>query len=51
MGRGAAARAGIQMTHVPYKTATAANLAVLSGEIPVLFTSVAGITALLESGR
>jgi len=45
------ARAGIQMTHVPYKTATAANLAVLSGEIPVLFTSVAGITALLESGK
>jgi tripartite-type tricarboxylate transporter receptor subunit TctC len=45
------ARANIQMTHVPYKTATAANLAVLSGEIPILFTSVAGITALLESGK
>src|SRR5688572_4850760 len=45
------ARANIQMTHVPYKTATAANLAVLSGEIPVLFTSVAGITALLDSGK
>jgi tripartite-type tricarboxylate transporter receptor subunit TctC len=45
------ARAGIQMTHVPYKTATAANLAVLSGEIPVLFTSVAGITPLLDSGK
>ncbi len=45
------ARAGIQMTHIPYKTATAANLAVLGGEIPVLFTSVAGITPLLESGK
>jgi len=45
------ARAGIQMTHVPYKTATAANLAVLSGEIPILFTSVAGITPLLDSGK
>lgn len=45
------ARAGIQMTHIPYKTATAANLAVLSGEIPVLFTAVAGITPLLESGK
>jgi tripartite-type tricarboxylate transporter receptor subunit TctC len=45
------ARAGVQMTHVPYKTATAANLAVLSGEIPILFTSVAGITPLLESGK
>ena len=45
------ARAGIQMTHVPYKTATAANLAILSGEIPILFTSVAGITPLLDSGK
>jgi tripartite-type tricarboxylate transporter receptor subunit TctC len=45
------ARAGIQMSHIPYKTATAANLAVLGGEIPVLFTAVAGITPLLESGK
>jgi tripartite-type tricarboxylate transporter receptor subunit TctC len=45
------ARTGTQMTHVPYKTATAANLAVLSGEIPILFTSVAGITPLLDSGK
>jgi len=45
------ARSGIQMTHVPYKTATAVNLAILSGEIPILFTAVAGITPLLESGK
>lgn len=45
------ARSGAQMTHVPYKTATAVNLALLSGEIPVLFTSVAGITPLLDSGK
>jgi tripartite-type tricarboxylate transporter receptor subunit TctC len=45
------ARTGIQMTHVPYKTATAVNLAVMGGEIPILFTSVAGITPLLESGK
>jgi tripartite-type tricarboxylate transporter receptor subunit TctC len=45
------ARAGVQMTHIPYKTATAVNLAVMSGEIPILFTSVAGITPLLESGK
>ena len=45
------ARAGVQMTHIPYKTATAVNLAILSGEIPVLFTAVAGITPLLESGK
>jgi tripartite-type tricarboxylate transporter receptor subunit TctC len=45
------ARTGTQLTHVPYKTATAVNLAVMSGEIPVLFTSVAGITPLLDSGK
>lgn len=45
------ARAGVQMTHVPYKTATAVNLAIMTGEIPILFTSVAGITPLLESGK
>ena len=45
------ARAGVNFTHVPYKTATALNLALLGGEIPVLFTSVAGITPLMESGK
>ena len=45
------ARAGIQLSHIPYKTATAVNLAVMGGEIPVLFTSVAGITPLMESGK
>jgi tripartite-type tricarboxylate transporter receptor subunit TctC len=45
------ARTGVQMTHVPYKTATAVNLALISGEIPVLFTAVAGITPLLDSGK
>jgi tripartite-type tricarboxylate transporter receptor subunit TctC len=45
------ARAGVQMTHVPYKTATAVNLAIMTGEIPILFTSVAGITPLMESGK
>lgn len=45
------ARTGIQMTHIPYKTATALNLALLGGEIPIAFTSVAGITPLLESGK
>ena len=45
------ARTGTQMTHVPYKTATAVNIAVMSGEIPILFTSVAGITPLMRSGK
>jgi tripartite-type tricarboxylate transporter receptor subunit TctC len=45
------ARSGTQMTHIAYKTATAVNLAVMSGEIPILFTSVAGITPLMQSGK
>jgi tripartite-type tricarboxylate transporter receptor subunit TctC len=45
------ARAGVQLSHIPYKTATAVNLAILSGEVPVIFTAVAGITPLLDSGK
>lgn len=45
------ARTATQMTHVPYKTATAVNTAVMSGEIPILFTAVAGITPLMQSGK
>lgn len=45
------ARAGIQMNHIPYKGGNALNLALFSGEVPVLFTSVAGITPFIESGK
>lgn len=45
------ARAGIQMNHIPYKGGNAINLALISGEIPVMFTSVAGIAPFIESGK
>ncbi|MBI3370666.1 MAG: tripartite tricarboxylate transporter substrate binding protein [Betaproteobacteria bacterium] len=45
------ARAGIQMNHIPYKGGNAINLALFTGEIPVVFTSVAGIAPFIESGR
>ena len=45
------ARTGIQLNHIPYKGGNAINLALISGEVPVLFTSVAGITPFIESGK
>ena len=45
------ARTGIQLNHIPYKGGNALNLALISGEVPVLFTSVAGITPFIESGK
>lgn len=44
-------RLGIQMNHVPYKGGNAPVLALISGEIPVIFTSVAGITPQVEAGK
>jgi tripartite-type tricarboxylate transporter receptor subunit TctC len=45
------ARTGIELNHIPYKGGNALNLALISGEVPVLFTSVAGITPFIESGK
>ena len=45
------ARAGIRMNHVPYKGGTAAPTALLSGEVPVIFTTAAGVTQHVEAGR
>ena len=45
------ARANIQMNHVPYKGGTAGPTALLAGEIPLLFTTAAGVTQHIESGR
>lgn len=45
------ARLGIELNHVPYKGGNAPVLALLSGEIPVIFSSVAGITPQVESGK
>lgn len=45
------ARTGIRMNHVPYKGGTAGPTALLAGEIPLLFTTAAGVTQHVESGR
>ena len=45
------ARARITMNHVPYKGGTAGPTALLAGEIPLLFTTAAGVTQHVESGR
>ncbi|MGE5793743.1 MAG: tripartite tricarboxylate transporter substrate binding protein [Bacteroidota bacterium] len=45
------ARAGIQMNHIPYKGGNAPMLALLAGEVPVLFSSVAGMAPQVESGK
>ena len=45
------ARAGIRMNHVPYKGGTAAPTALLAGEVPLIFTTAAGVTAHVEAGR
>lgn len=45
------ARAGVQMNHIPYKGGNAPTLALMSGEVPVLFSSVAGMVPQVESGK
>jgi len=45
------ARAGIRMNHVPYKGGNAGPVALLAGEIPLLFTTAAGVTNYVEAGR
>ena len=45
------ARANIQMNHIPYKGGNAPMLALISGEVPVLFSSVAGMAPQVESGK
>lgn len=45
------ARAGIRMNHVPYKGGTAGPLAVISGEIPLIFTTAGGAANFVSNGR
>ena len=45
------ARAGLKMNHVPYKGGNAGPLALIQGEIPLLFTTPGGASSLVESGR
>jgi len=44
-------RLGIQLNHIPYKGGNAPVLALMSGEIPIIFSSVAGITPQVEAGK
>lgn len=43
--------AGIEMTHVPYRGQTPEITDILSGQIPMGFTTTAGVTELVESGK
>ena len=44
-------RLGIKLNHIPYKGGNAPVLALMSGEIPIIFSSVAGITPQVEAGK
>jgi tripartite-type tricarboxylate transporter receptor subunit TctC len=43
--------ADIEMTHVPYRGQTPAITDVLSGQIPLAFTTTAGVTDHIETGK
>ena len=45
------ARAGLKMNHVPYKGGNAGPLALIQGEIPLLFTTPGGASNFVENGR
>jgi tripartite-type tricarboxylate transporter receptor subunit TctC len=51
MGELLAIAADIKMTHVPYRGQTPAITDVLGGQIPLAFTTTAGVTDLVESGK
>jgi tripartite-type tricarboxylate transporter receptor subunit TctC len=44
-------RAGIRMNHVPYKGGNAAPMALLGGEIPLIFNTPQGVESHAASGR
>jgi tripartite-type tricarboxylate transporter receptor subunit TctC len=43
--------ADVSMTHVPYRGQTPAITDVLSGQIPLAFTTMAGVTDLVQAGK
>src|SRR5229473_3544841 len=51
MGELLQSAAGIRMTHIPYKGQTPAITDLLAGQIPLAFTTTAGATDLVESGK
>ena len=44
-------RAGIRLTHVPYKGGSSAIVDILSGEVPVNFNSVLGALPFVQAGK
>src|SRR5438128_1762144 len=51
MGELLQSAAGIKMTHVPYRGQTPAITDVVAGQIPLAFTTTAGVTDLVETGK
>jgi tripartite-type tricarboxylate transporter receptor subunit TctC len=51
MGELLSIAADIKMTHVPYRGQTPAITDVISGQIPLAFTTTAGVTDLVEAGK
>jgi tripartite-type tricarboxylate transporter receptor subunit TctC len=45
------ARAGVQLNHVPYKGGNAAPVAMLAGEVPLVFNTPSGSEGFTDSGR
>jgi len=45
------ARGGFELQHVPYKGGSAPALAVIGGEVPIIFTSLAGMSQHVEAGK
>ena len=43
--------AGIDMIHVPYKSGSQANSALMSGEVSMSFTAIGGLVGYIQSGR
>lgn len=51
MGEMLSNSAGIKMTHVPYRGQTPAVSDLLGGQVQMVFTTLAGVTDLVESGK
>ncbi len=44
-------RAGLEMTHVPYRGSAPAQVDLLSGQVPMLFDTITSVTGLVKDGK